>query len=126
MRRFLFLIYHLLLFQVNYANSVENSAPAYHEISTANISDSFFRIKNAPIKVYEFKYDTTKGRKHVGIIGKDVQRWFSMCSRFPIFSDIFRPFQNVRYFLRFSTCFIMLRYVPIVFDIFETPPWRIS
>ncbi len=66
----------MLLFQVNYANSVENSAPAYHEISTANISDSFFRIKNAPIKVYEFKYDTTKGRKHVGIIGKDVQRWF--------------------------------------------------
>jgi len=29
----------------------------YTDVSIANNSDSIFRIKNAPLKVYEFKYD---------------------------------------------------------------------
>ena len=48
----------------------------YTDISDANSTDSLKKIRDVPIKAYQFKYDSVKGRKHIGVIGIDAERYF--------------------------------------------------
>jgi ATPase family AAA domain-containing protein 3A/B len=48
----------------------------YTDISEANSTDSLKKIREVPIKAYQFKYDSVKGRKHIGVIGIDAERYF--------------------------------------------------
>jgi ATPase family AAA domain-containing protein 3A/B len=48
----------------------------YYDISSANCSESLFKIRNVPIKLYEFKYDSVEGRRHMGVIGYDAEKYF--------------------------------------------------
>ena len=69
----------------------------YTDVSPANTSDSLQKIRDVPIKVYgnangadyavisyithiiasvEFKYDSVAGRRQIGVLGQDAQRFF--------------------------------------------------
>jgi ATPase family AAA domain-containing protein 3A/B len=48
----------------------------YQDISPANCTESLHKIKNAPIKLYQFKYDSVEGRRHMGVIGYDAEKYF--------------------------------------------------
>ena len=48
----------------------------YGNIRPANISESYERIKNIPLKHFELAHDSVPGRRHMGIIGPDAQKYF--------------------------------------------------
>lgn len=59
---------------LTYAAGDENAI--YIDVIPANTSESLIKVSNAPINVYSFKYDSVYGRRQMGILGVDAQRWF--------------------------------------------------
>lgn len=48
----------------------------YDNIIIANCTESLLKIRDASIKLYEFKYDSVEGRRHMGIIGYEAEKYF--------------------------------------------------
>jgi len=48
----------------------------YTDIQLANTTDSLERIRRVPLKYFEFKYDSVEGRKQMGVLPGDAQRFF--------------------------------------------------
>jgi len=67
---FAFAVYCSTVYGQNHVSSL------YTDISEANSTDSLKKIREVPIKVYQFKHDSVKGRKHIGVIGIDAERYF--------------------------------------------------
>ena len=66
-------------FQLSYfllSTIAEDAGVLYTDISLANTSESFYRIRDVPMKNYEFKYDSVAGRKQMGVLGVDAQKYF--------------------------------------------------
>lgn len=56
------------------ANS--NSNIFYTDVSDANETDSLNSVRYVPIKEYTHRYDSVAGRRQVGILGSDAERYF--------------------------------------------------
>lgn len=76
MSRALCIIISVILSQVIAHNAASSQDNIYRDVSAVNGSDSLLRILSVPIKTYEFKYDSMSGRKQIGVLGSDAQRWF--------------------------------------------------
>jgi hypothetical protein len=63
------------LIAISAANEI-NPSSWYKSASPIDTSDSLARVRAAPIKVYEYVHDSVAGRKQLGILGQDAQRWF--------------------------------------------------
>lgn len=48
----------------------------YTDVTEANTTDCLNAIRSVPIKVYSYKYDSVPGRKQLGILGPDVEKYF--------------------------------------------------
>jgi ATPase family AAA domain-containing protein 3A/B len=51
-------------------------AVLYTDVREANTTESLDKIRRASIKVYEYKYDSVPGRRLMGVLGADVERFF--------------------------------------------------
>lgn len=51
-------------------------AVLYTDVREANATESLDKIRRASIKVYEYKYDSVPGRRLMGVLGADVERFF--------------------------------------------------
>ncbi len=67
-------IYLLLLCSVAQGDNTINVL--FADVTEANATDSLDRIRRAPIKIYEYKYDSVPGRRQMGILGVDVEQYF--------------------------------------------------
>lgn len=48
----------------------------YGATSLVNKTESLVRVQSVVLKYYEFIYDKNPGRKQIGILGSDAQKWF--------------------------------------------------
>lgn len=48
----------------------------YTDVAEANTSECLMNIRQVPIKVYSYKYDSVPGRRQLGILGQDVEKYF--------------------------------------------------
>lgn len=48
----------------------------YTDVSQANTTECLMSIRNVPIKTYSYKYDSVPGRRQIGIVGSDLERYF--------------------------------------------------
>lgn len=71
-----FLVLSSLLWKSPGAVAENHVSSLYTDVSDANATDSLKKIREVPIKAYHFKYDSVKGRKHLGVIGIDAERYF--------------------------------------------------
>lgn len=48
----------------------------YGDVTEANCSESLAKLRDVTVRLYEFKYDSVEGRKQMGLIATDAERYF--------------------------------------------------
>ena len=66
----------LLLLQLAALVSGAEDDNYYNHILSINLTESFFRIRDIPLKRYEFLFDSVPDRVHVGVMVSDAQHYF--------------------------------------------------
>lgn len=64
---------NFFIFRMGFSDDVTT---LYTDIVAANTTDSLIRIRDVALKIYEFKYDSVTGRRQLGVLGADAERYF--------------------------------------------------
>lgn len=68
-------IYSLVLLLTQLSNGDVTPGEFYGNVADADLPLSFEKIKNVPIKLFEFLYDSVPGRVQMGVLVSDAQRY---------------------------------------------------
>lgn len=67
----------ILILNVAWSIGVEDHVPiVFADVTNANCSESLKKVRDVPIKYYEFKFDSVEGRMQMGVLGVDAERYF--------------------------------------------------
>mmetsp|Transcript_2713 Transcript_2713/g.2868 ORF Transcript_2713/g.2868 Transcript_2713/m.2868 type:complete len:671 (+) Transcript_2713:188-2200(+) len=66
----------VLLYFMSVYITAEDTTVLYTDISIANTTQSLHRLRDVTLQYYSFKYDTVAGRRQMGILGKEAEKFF--------------------------------------------------